>query len=79
MGISFGLFIFSVVISIPFMISTKLKQMFDDPGEFDHIAFCVESIHILGFIFLYWYGKIFVFDVRMMLIFTLQNTVKNSF
>ena len=48
MGISFGLFIFSVVISIPFMISTKLKQMFDDPGEFDHIAFCVEDLPQIG-------------------------------
>ena len=30
------------------MISTKLKQMFDDPGEFDHIAFCVEDLPQIG-------------------------------
>ena len=48
MGISFGLFITSVVTSIPFIIFTKLKVMFKKPGEFDNIAFCVEDLPQFG-------------------------------
>ena len=29
-------------------IPANLKQMFDDPGEFDHIAFCVEDLPQIG-------------------------------
>ena len=47
-GISFGLFIISVVTSIPFIIFTKLKVMFKKPGEFDNIAFCVEDLPQFG-------------------------------
>ena len=43
-GISFGLFIFSVVISIPFLVTTKLMRMFNEPGELDFIAFCMEDL-----------------------------------
>ena len=48
MGISFGLFIISVLTSIPFIIFTKLKVMFKKPGEFDNIAFCVEDLPQFG-------------------------------
>ena len=46
--ISVGLFVFSVLTSTPFVVITKLKKMFDEPGEFDYIAFCVEDLPQLG-------------------------------
>ena len=48
MGISFGLFIVSVVSSIPFILFTKLKVMFEKPGQFDTVAFCVEDLPQFG-------------------------------
>ena len=46
--ISVGLFVFSVVTSTPFAIITKLKKMFEEPGDFDYIAFCVEDLPQIG-------------------------------
>ena len=46
--ISVGLFVFSVLTSIPFAIITKLQKMFEDPGDFDYIAFCVEDLPQIG-------------------------------
>ena len=46
--ISVGLFIFSVLTSTPFAVITKLKKMFEEPGDYDYIAFCVEDLPQLG-------------------------------
>ena len=42
--ISVGLFVFSVLTSTPFAVITKLKKMFEEPGDYDYIAFCVEDL-----------------------------------
>ena len=46
--ISVGLFVFSVLTSTPFAVITKLKKMFEEPGDYDYIAFCVEDLPQLG-------------------------------
>ena len=46
--ISVGLFVFSVLTSIPFAIITKLKKFFEEPGDYDYVAFCVEDVPQIG-------------------------------
>jgi len=41
--ISVAFFVISLVLAAPIGIFTHLKKMFDDPGEFDHISFCIET------------------------------------
>jgi hypothetical protein len=41
--ISLASFILSLVLAAPIGVFTHLKKMFDDPGEFDHISFCIET------------------------------------
>jgi hypothetical protein len=43
-GISGGAFLLSVALSTPFIVYAKLTKMFDDPGAFDYISFCVEDM-----------------------------------
>ena len=46
--ISFGLLFFSVLMSAPFTAIAKLKKMFDEPGDYDYISFCMEDLPQLG-------------------------------
>jgi hypothetical protein len=60
--ISVGLFVFSVLTSTPFAVITKLKKMFEEPGDYDYIAFCVEDLPQLGQVntkYISYIGRIF--------------------
>ena len=48
MCISLGVFTFSVLISIPFMIFTKLHSAISTPGSYDHVIFCIEDFTLIG-------------------------------
>ena len=45
-GIAFGIFCLSCILSCPFITFTKLQKMFHKPGAYDHIAFCVEDLSL---------------------------------
>jgi hypothetical protein len=41
--ISLASFVLSFILAAPIGFFTNLKKMFEDPGEFDHISFCIET------------------------------------
>ena len=41
--ISLASFVLSFFLAAPIGFFTHLKKMFEEPGEFDHISFCIET------------------------------------
>lgn len=62
--ISMGVFVFSVLISTPFTVYTKLTKIFDEPGAYDHISFCLEDLPQSGQV------KNCIFDLLVSLLYT---------